>query len=186
VSFLFFFANQVLRPHTSANHQNETVAGTLDQGPMHVDPMHVDPLAGLAPPFFNTIGGNSHLNPGLGLAAPAVPATPASSHARSGKSLACVCGKTFTRKHTLERHIRTAAAKELRMLPQGPLPNLALGPSSTGFECGYCTKYLGLNAFARRDNLRQHLRRSHRKTEDEIRDYFQRYDSFIAQSRFLA
>jgi len=131
---------------------------------------HVDPLAGVTPPF-NAIGGNMNPSLALGPVAPAAaPATHAPSHAPNGEK-DCVCGEAFTRKSSLTRHIKTATTKELQLLPLAPFPYLAPGPSSAGFECFLCTKYLGLNAFARRDNLRQHLRRSHKQSKGQIDDY---------------
>jgi len=185
VSFgVFFFTNRCLRPHTlriSIISSQPDPAGLLRQD--FLLQRQVDPLAEVTPPPFNAIGGNMDPSLALGPVAPPAPAMHAPSHAPNGEK-DCVCGKAFTRKSSLTRHIKTAIAQELRMLPQSPLPNLSPGPSSIGLECGYCTKYLGLNAFARRDNLRQHLLRSHGKTKDEIRDYLQRYDGLMAQSRF--
>ncbi|TPX18611.1 uncharacterized protein E0L32_002468 [Thyridium curvatum] len=63
---------------------------------------------------------------------------------------ACICRRTFGRLDSLRRHVNSLS-------------------SNSGYECDYCSKHDGNNAFARLDNLKQHLKAYHR-FEDKFLD----------------
>jgi len=62
---------------------------------------------------------------------------------------ACLCGKSFSRRDALKRHIETASRRSTQAFSSLDASEL--------YPCNLCDKYQGINSFKRRDHLRQHL-----------------------------
>ncbi|KAI1199245.1 hypothetical protein F5X97DRAFT_126084 [Nemania serpens] len=76
----------------------------------------------------------------------------------------CRCGQSFTRMHTLQRHIQ---GTQKTIVPK--------------YECPECPAYRAKNGFKRKDHLVQHLRHFHKYGDDQLRESFpprqaRRYD----------
>ncbi|KAF2965061.1 hypothetical protein GQX73_g8523 [Xylaria multiplex] len=67
-------------------------------------------------------------------------------------SYACFCGVKFARHDTLLRHLNGFTEKGAR------------------YECTFCRRHLGKQAFRRRDHLVQHLRGYHNMEQEKIND----------------
>ncbi|KAI3320598.1 hypothetical protein HD806DRAFT_225327 [Xylariaceae sp. AK1471] len=76
------------------------------------------------------------------------------NHAKSEKhsAFACSCGAKFARKDVLIRHLKS------------------LTKESAKYQCTFCRRYRGRQAFRRRDHLVQHLRGYHKMEPEEIND----------------
>ncbi|KAI1366344.1 hypothetical protein F5Y08DRAFT_301400 [Xylaria arbuscula] len=76
------------------------------------------------------------------------------SHAKNQKHspYACSCGVKFARTDALNRHIKSFLKE------------------SAKYQCTFCKRHRGKNAFRRRDHLVQHLRGYHKMDPEEIND----------------
>ncbi|KAJ3562280.1 hypothetical protein NPX13_g8621 [Xylaria arbuscula] len=76
------------------------------------------------------------------------------SHAKNKKHspYACSCGVKFARINVLNRHVRSFLKE------------------SAKYQCTFCKRHRGKNAFRRRDHLVQHLRGYHKMDPEEIND----------------
>ncbi|KAK0631273.1 hypothetical protein B0T14DRAFT_559090 [Immersiella caudata] len=81
----------------------------------------------------------------------------------------CLCGKEFSRKDALLRHIGTASRRSIQSFS-------ALDASEL-YPCNLCDKHQGINGFKRRDHLRQHLgiKGYHKMNKAAVDEYFNKY-----------
>jgi hypothetical protein len=86
---------------------------------------------------------------------------------------ACHCGKAFSRKDALARHIRAASHRSTRAMTRKTGPQ----ESSELYPCNLCDKHQGCNGFKRRDHLRQHLgvKGYHKMTKAAVDRYLEEY-----------
>ncbi|KAM7208529.1 hypothetical protein V8F20_001210 [Naviculisporaceae sp. PSN 640] len=132
-------------------------------------------LAAFDANYFNTIPPAS----GVGqLLNPRTTLLPASTNTENNHGVApnlpnglhCLCGKKFSRKDSLTRHIRTASRRRHTevLLVTTDAPELS-HPGQNA--CTLCNKYRGARSFLRRDHLRQHLRGYHKMDKEAIDKY---------------
>ncbi|KAM7203193.1 hypothetical protein V8F20_004135 [Naviculisporaceae sp. PSN 640] len=91
----------------------------------------------------------------------------------------CRCGKTFSRRDSLKRHIQTVTGsiRVASIETVSCLFPLTVGSTNVvqqhdPYPCLLCNKHRGARSFLRRDHLRQHLRVYHKMNREAIDRYF--------------
>ncbi|KAK4453876.1 hypothetical protein QBC34DRAFT_393624 [Podospora aff. communis PSN243] len=89
----------------------------------------------------------------------------------ASSSPSCLCGKTFSRKDALSRHIRSASLRSTRFTTE------TSGAREKNYACHLCDKFQGVNGFKRRDHLRQHLgvKGYHKLNKEAVDKYLDEY-----------
>lgn len=79
---------------------------------------------------------------------------------------ACLCGKSYSRLDSLNRHIRTVTKTQ-----SSGIDTASSLTATNKYPCNLCNKHSGNSAFVRRDHLRQHLRVYHKYNKESIDGY---------------